>query len=341
MSKQKKIDRYFQLSDSSLNVYSFRLMTTGYLIDEYKKNPIGYYMHDRENGVVLKWEDLVMDGDVIKGKPVINLSHPKGQQIVDEIENGFLNAASVGHIVALEYSDDDKMKLPGQFGPTITKWYNRECSLVDVPGNMNSLALYDKDGKQIQLSDFSNQNKNMKQIFLTPEQLTKLGLKADADQPAVNTAFDNLVAEAAKVPKLTTDLQAANTEKEKAVNDLADFKKTTAKTKMENLIDQAVTDTKLTKETGDQLKTLFADKPDQIESYIKTLKPYTTLTSQLDAGNGGGSTGTPEEVKSLMAKTGEELFRTGEFDRLKAINPEGFKVKYKEYFNEDYKEEGK
>jgi len=42
--KTKKIDREFILSDSSVNVYGFRLLTSGYQIDEYKKNPIGYHI---------------------------------------------------------------------------------------------------------------------------------------------------------------------------------------------------------------------------------------------------------------------------------------------------------
>jgi hypothetical protein len=337
MSKQKKIDRYFQLSDSSLNVYGFRLMTNGYQIEEYRKNPIGYYMHDRNAGVILKWEDLKIEDDVIKGKPVINLSHPKGQQIVDEIENGFLNAASVGHIVALEYSDDENMKLPGQYGPTLTKWYNRECSLVDVPGNMNSLALYDKDGNQIQLSDFTNQNKIMKQIFLTPEQLTKLGLKADADTALVNTTIENLVAEAGKVPQLTQDLAAARADKKTADDNLAAFKKTTTVSNVNAMVDKAVEETRCTKEAGEQFKKLFADKPEELKALLATMQPYTPITGQLNAGNAATSE-TAEELKNLTAMKADELFAGDGAERLKVLNLAAFKVKYKQYTGEEYKE---
>src|SRR5690349_15559056 len=116
MAKTKKIEKTFQLSDSSVNCYGFRLLTKGYLIDEYTKNPIGYYMHDREKGVVVKWDNLRVDGDRIVAEPVINMSNERGQQCVDEITDGFLNGASVGNIVALDWSDDPKMMLPGQTG---------------------------------------------------------------------------------------------------------------------------------------------------------------------------------------------------------------------------------
>ena len=141
----KKIAKEFLLTDSSLNTYSYRLLTSGYLLDEFKKNPIGYYMHGtlefpREQGVLVKWDDLRQDGDKVYGKPCINLEHPRGERTVREIENGFLNAASVGKIVAVEISTNQADYLPTQEGPTVTKWFNRECSLVDIPGNYNALT---------------------------------------------------------------------------------------------------------------------------------------------------------------------------------------------------------
>jgi hypothetical protein len=137
----KKIDKSYLLSDSSVNCYGFRLLTSGYQLPEFLKNPIGYYMHERDKGILVKWENLEIDGDKIIGKPVINLANPRGQQTVDEIESGFLTAASIGHIVVLETSDDPALMLPGQTGSTVTKWYNRECSLVDIPGNFNAYCL--------------------------------------------------------------------------------------------------------------------------------------------------------------------------------------------------------
>jgi len=97
MSKFKKIDKEYKLTDSTVNSYGFRLLTSGYLMSEYQKNPIGYYMHkDRDNGVLVKWEDLRKEGDYVWGKPCINLSHERGQRTVDEIESGFLNARIPG-----------------------------------------------------------------------------------------------------------------------------------------------------------------------------------------------------------------------------------------------------
>ena len=154
--KFKKLDKEYVLSDSSVNEYGFRLLTEGYQLHEFQKNPIGYYMHRREDGVVLKWSDISITGDTITGRPVINLSNGRGAQTCQEAENGFLNAASMGHIVVLEYATDPALMLPGQTGPTITKWYNKECSLVDIPGNNNALVrLYDAQENEISLAGFT------------------------------------------------------------------------------------------------------------------------------------------------------------------------------------------
>lgn len=99
MSKFKKIDKEFCLTDNSVNVYGYRLLTAGLDLAQYKKNPIGFLMHDREGGVIVKWEDLRIEADKLFGKPVINLSHPKGEDIAAQVEAGFINAASMGKIV--------------------------------------------------------------------------------------------------------------------------------------------------------------------------------------------------------------------------------------------------
>ncbi|MNF83476.1 hypothetical protein D3C84_658010 [compost metagenome] len=139
-NKFKKIDKEFCLTDNSVNVYKYRLLTEGLDLAQYKKNPIGFLMHDREGGVLVKWEDFRTEGDRLYGKPVINLSHPKGEDIATQVENGFINAASCGKIICLAASDDPKLRLEGQTGPTVTKWFPREISFVDIPGKHNSLA---------------------------------------------------------------------------------------------------------------------------------------------------------------------------------------------------------
>ena len=329
--KFKKINKEYLLTDSSVNSYGFRLLTAGYQIDEYKKNPIGYNMHLRDGGVLVKWEDLKIKGDAVFGKPVINLSNARGQQTVDEIENDFLNAASMGHFVVLEMSDDADLKLPGQTGPTVTKWYNRECSLVDIPGNYNSLKLFDKDDNEINLADFSkHSNFNMKKIILTAAQLTQLNLKADADDAAIETAFDALVAKAAQVDGLQTQLNAANTAKGLAETALADLKKANIKNEVEQIIATGLADKKLTVEIGNKLKADYAENPTGLKALVDAMPAYNGIVKTIE----GGKT----VSKSLADKSYEELDTEGKLEELKASDPDLFKAKYKEEYGVDYKD---
>ncbi len=271
------------LTDSSMNMYGYRLLSEGYQMPEYQKNPIGYYMHGtvdhpREQGVLVKWE-LRADGDKIYGKPSINLSHPRGQRTVDEVENGFLNGASLGSIVALEISSNPDHYLPDQKGPTVSKWFNRECSLVDIPGNFNALTnLVDANDNPINLAAYTNNFYNMKQIFLNPAQLTLLNLKADAEQSAVDTAFADLVAKAGKVEGLETSLAAEKTA-------LANLKAAHADQAVKDIIEKGVGETRFTKEAGELLALPFKGNPEGLKALVATMQPYTPIVNGLKTGS--------------------------------------------------------
>lgn len=336
--KFKKIDKDFLLSDSSLNSYKYRLLTSGYLLAEYAKNPIGYFMHGteeypREQGVLVKWENLRVDGDGVWGKPCINLSHPRGQRTVDEVESGFLNAASFGQFVVLEISDKPEDYLNGQEGPSVSKWFNRECSLVDVPGNYNALTeLFDKDNNPLKLEDLiAEQNfkniKIMKQVFLTPEQIATMQLKSDADGQAVDIKLKELVAEAAKVPTLIQNLAAANSERDAAVNELKALKASTVEKEVNDIADGALAAKKITVALCAKLKTDYAGNPSGLKSLVAEMPAYTGIVKSIE-----GS----KAAKNLADKTWEEMDTEGTLEDLKASDPELFKQKYKEAFKQEY-----
>lgn len=310
MSKSKKIDKEFLITDSTVNSYGFRLLTSGYLMSEYKKNPIGYHMHDRAGGVLLRWEDLRVDGDSVYGKPVINLSHPRAQQTIDEIENGFLNAASVGHLVALEWTDDPALMLPNQKGPTVTKWFNRELSLVDIPGNFNALKLFDKNENEINLADFTKQKfPTMKQIFFTGAQLAAMNLKAEATDIEVATAFNDLVAKAAKADSLQSQLN--------------DLHAQVSKDKVEGILAAALAAGKITKEASDKLKVDYATNPDGLKNLVDAMPAYKSITGQLE----GNKEANAKRIADLSAKSFDDLMESGESVELQKLAPEVWKAK--------------
>jgi len=329
--KFKKIDKEFLLTDNSVNTYGFRLLTDGYLMDEYKKNPIGYYMHERSNGVLVRWSDFRKDGDKVFAKANINLSHPRGERTVDEIESGFLNAASLGHFVVIEMNKTPQNPLPNQTGPDVTKWFNRECSLVDIPGNFNSLKLFDENDHELNLADFTKTNfKHMQKSSLTAEQLAKLNLTADAADDAVAIAFDNLVAQAAKVPQLEQQLAAANQKVADAENALTALKESQKQAEINSLIDAALNDKKITVEVGNNLKVAYKDNVEGLKTLIAAMPAYTSVVGQLKTYS--------DEIAALAAKSYDELDKSGELEMLKAKAPDVFKELYKKQWGKEYAE---
>jgi hypothetical protein len=279
--KFRKIERQYVLSDSSVNEYGFRLLTSGYQMEDFQKNPIGYYMHKREDGIVLKWEDLHVTDDKVLGTPVINLSNGRGVQTCDEAENGFLNAASVGHIVVLEYSTDADMMLPGQTGPTITKWYNKECSRVDIPGNCNALTrLYDAQENELNLVDLRVVDPVIKAIQqnMVKELGELLQLADEPDEQSVLRTVQNLAARADRLVAENLELRARQLALEDQVAELNG-----ARNKMEigQILECALENKKITVALRDKLVLDYATNAEGLKGLIAAMPAYRSITDHL------------------------------------------------------------
>lgn len=320
--KFKKIDREYCLGDSSVNVYGYRLLTTGFRQDLYAKNPIGFDMHQgRDKGVLVRWEDLRVEGDKIYGKPVINLYHPDGQKTVDEIEAGFKNAASMGKIIVLEASDDPKLKLKDQTGPTVTEWYPREISFVDIPGNHNALAnLYDIDDNELNLSDFLKpKNTNMSKVILTAAMLSLVDLPESSTEAEFTKKLQDLSDLAGKVPKLEKDLAdktTALTEKEQELTEkeqeLKDLKANTVAKQVADLIAIGQEAKKLTVEVGKKLAVAYANKPNELKDLIDAM-PVQTIVTDL---------GDDKDAKEFEGQKWDDLYASGKLETVRTKYPD-------------------
>ncbi|MEJ8606270.1 hypothetical protein JSO56_04955 [Riemerella anatipestifer] len=318
--KFKKINKEYCITDNSVNVYGYRCLTEGLLLDEVKKNPIGYLMHDRNKGVVVRWEDFRVEDDRVFAKPVVNLSHPEGQSIADQIENGFLNAASVGKIVVLEASDAKDLMLKNQTRPTVTKWFPREISLVDIPGNYNALAnLFDKENNELNLSDLQNFTiKNMSKNNLDAAKIyAALNLKDGDDTGIVLDAIQNLVDKADRTDKAEADLEAKTQE----LNDLKNERKIQ---KVEDLIAKGKSEKKLTNEMAETLKQKYSDDPDGLEDLIDQMPAQVTIIGNLGAGD------VPEKYQG---RTWDDLYKSNELPEVKDKFPDLYAKLHEEKFN--------
>jgi len=295
----KKIDKEFCLTDNTVNVYGYRLLTEGCLLDRFTP-AIGLLMHNRDGGIAVKWEKFRVDGDKLYAKPVVNTS--RFPSLAEEIENGFYSGASVGKIVALELSDDPSLMIDGQTGPTVTKWFPREVSIVDIPGNYSALAqLYDESDNVLRdLSDKTFKNNDMNKLVLTVGQLTLLNLKDDATDSMVDIALRDLADKAKRT--------------ETAEKELADLKAATLTSEVKNILSAGMATHRLSKELAGKLEKDYAGNPEGLKSLVDAMPAQVRVT-----GDTQGNAGVPEKY---VGKTLKDLYLSGELADVKKNYPD-------------------
>lgn len=196
--KNKYMSKRVRISNDSLNSYGTRVLTSGMNVEQYCRNPVLLYQHER--GQVIGYvKDLKVENDEVTGELMFDCASELSKRCKKQYEFGSLRMVSVG-IDILEYSEAPEHLVQGQTSPTITKSKLFEVSLVDIGANDDAIVLQ-KDGKRITLGKdgecplpLLNNNNN----FQNPEQMDQkklalsLGLPETADEAAINAAIEEL-----------------------------------------------------------------------------------------------------------------------------------------------------
>lgn len=142
------------ISTPSLNSYGSRILTEGIDLEQYKKNPVLLYMHNRcfdgHTMPIGRMENIRVDGDKLIGTPVFDMEDDFAKLVANKWEKGFLKMFSAG-VEIIETSTDASMLLPGQTRATITKCRLEEVSVVDIGANNDAVQL-SHEGKLLTLS---------------------------------------------------------------------------------------------------------------------------------------------------------------------------------------------
>lgn len=133
----------FIVSDETLNCYGCIVLTAGINTARFERNPIMYHMHDREKGVIGRWENIRKEGTRLLADPVFDDGTELGAKVKHQVESGFLRTASVG-LENVRYEDRNGVQ-------TIVECDLYEISIVDVPANENAVKLYAKGRKPVTL----------------------------------------------------------------------------------------------------------------------------------------------------------------------------------------------
>lgn len=209
------LDKTFVLSDESVNRYKFRVLTAGIGLEAFKKNPVMLLMHNRTVLPIGKWENIRKENGKLLAEPNFDDNDPLAQSVQKKVEDGILNAASIGFDEPLKISDDPKLMRPGQELGTVIECELLEVSIVDIPGNRGATVslvseaaislgseMDDANVRHLFAKASTNQS-GMKQIFKA------LGLAETADEVEAVLAIRELKAQAEQHSELTAQLAVA------------------------------------------------------------------------------------------------------------------------------------
>lgn len=172
----------FIISDESVNSNGFVIQTKGIRTERFKKNPVMLYMHEREKGIIGRWDNIRSEGVKLLADAVFDESNPLGVEVKSKIDSGFLRSASIG-VSILNYENIDGVD-------TVTECELAEVSIVDIPSNQNAVKLFNKKGFVIlNLNDLDNSGQDLRGQLLN---VLKLPAAATDEQiVAAVTALTN------------------------------------------------------------------------------------------------------------------------------------------------------
>lgn len=263
-----------RITNESVNSYGFRVLTSGIDLEQYRRNPVLLYMHERGN-VIGYVKDLQVENGEVTGELVFDEASELSIRCKKQFEVGSLRMVSVG-LDPKETSGAPELLLEGQTRPTVTRSKLVEVSLVDIGANDDAIRMYN-EGTAIELGKDGNcllpllSNNPINQTTMDLKKLAlQLGLPETADEATV----------LAKIAELQKEAGASVTLK--AENDKLKLAGITT------LVDKAITEKKITVENKEHFlnlgKTIGAE---ELEKTLAAMSPNVKLSGIIN--HQGGS----------------------------------------------------
>jgi len=303
------------ITSDRLNSYQSRVLTSGMNIEQYQKNPVLLYMHERGQVIGYMKDLKVEDDGTITGEPVFDEATELSKRCKAQYEFGSLRMASVG-IDILEMSEDPALLVPGQTRPTVTKSKLFEVSMVDIGANDDAIRLH-KDGQLIELGKdgtcqlpLINNNQNQKQVMELKDFALILGMPETATEEEVRQ-------QVAKLKKASDD--AVTLQKEKDQLQLAAI--TTA-------VETAISEKRLNAEKKQQFIELGKKTGlEELNNILGAMAPQVKLSAVI--GHQGSPSNQPATYQKLSDVPADKLME------LRSDNPDEYKRLYKAEYGMD------
>jgi len=299
MSKPK---RFILNDDSVQNSYGFFILTAGGKLDRFKKNPVMLSDHiNRNENVIGNWLNLEVKDGIIDAEPNFDVARPIGLEISGQVEREFIKGASMGIL-----PNWDSMERVGD-RLVLKEWELVEASIVPVPSNRNSIAIYNIDGKLMEESEiqtlclsFSENNpeikinpeNNMKKIILSVGALLALGYD---NAPADGLDVAEVEAKILGLSATNKTLKEKNEKLELAAQTAKEAAETAKKEAVTKKVDLAISQGKFKADQKDSMANLGIANEEALDTAIGAIPAKTNLGADIKVPGANGAT----EVKTM------------------------------------------
>lgn len=320
----------FILHDDSVNTYRFRMLTSGANLDEFRRNPVMFLHHNDYDLPIGRWENIRVEGSQILADAVFDELDDQAMKVKGKVDRGFIRMASIGAWAPEEKTEDPAMMLPGQTGPTVTKWTVREASIVAIGANHNALRMYNRStGELIDLSDTDAVLRLMDDLSIKKNDnmstlKTILNLQDNASDADIETAVQNLQQENESLKQTNATLETENKRLKDEADNAETQRKEMQKTEAVKLVDAAVRDGRLDASGKDAFIALFDTDFERAKATLNAIPKVKSVVSQIEEQQ--------VELKDLVGKSWNELDRAGLLPKLKDAAPEIYAQKFKAEF---------
>ncbi|MDO3641969.1 hypothetical protein [Mucilaginibacter sp. L3T2-6] len=348
-----KTTKRYVINSNAVNNYGYRVLSEGIDQSQYNNNRVMLWLHYRPTGarkdevLALGYiDDIQIDKDgVMSGQPYFDDGDTFAKSVYDKYEKGIYNMFSLCAL-PMEVSMEPEDMLQGQTGPTITKSLLKEISAVDIGGNPDAygIELCDEAGKLIKLADgkfpfeipTKPKNADMKitSIAIAPL-LPLIKLSDDPTEKEVQQKLIELIQLADTNNKELIKLKDEKKISDDKVIELTAELSKVSEIKLKGLHDSAVTvDRKLTEEQWKAVVKLSDGNVEKIEAYLAAIPANPTIREL----HGKNTLQLSDEVAGLMKLSYQELDQQNKLVKLKDLDINAFKAKYKERFGKDFKD---
>lgn len=273
------------------------------------------WKHERYDNRLLpigRWENLRVENGALLADAIFDDKDDFARQIKNKVEKGIINACSIG-IEVLATSSESKYLLQGQTRETVTRCILLEISLVDLPGNRNSVKLYNAGSKSVNPSHQELMNIPFLKLHIMDTLKTKLGLQITATEAEVEKHVEQLVSQHHELQEEVKTLK-------QKLSDLT-------RQRAEELVNEAISSARITASQKEKMMNMALADFEGTKELLNLLQPAVKPSEQIRRKTAG----------SAELKTWKDLIALGraEVARVKKEDPQLYRTLYKEEFKHE------